>query len=120
MPNSDKVFIRDLEILMSAGINDHERVTKQRIIINVVLDVESNENKDLSKIEEVVCYHTLLNKIKELALSRHHDLLEKMAEDIAVICLSNALVQASSVKIEKPDIIEEVSAVGVEIKRCKP
>ncbi len=119
MPNIDKVFIRDLEIVMSAGIHDHERKNKQRIIINVELDVESNIDKNLNKIEEVVCYHTLLNKIKELALSQHHDLLEKIAEDIAVICLSNALVQGSLVRIEKPDIIEEVSAVGVEIKRSK-
>lgn len=117
MPNYDKVFIRDLEIVMSAGINDHERANKQRVIINVELDVESNVEKNLNSINEVVCYHTLLNKIKEHALSRHHDLLEKVAEDIADICLSNERVLSSLIKIEKPDIIDEVKSVGVEIYR---
>lgn len=117
LKNTDKVFIRDLELLMSAGIYEEERQEKQRVILNIVLDVECNADRKPSTIHDVVSYEDVVNGVTEIAHGRHYDLLEELAEAIAVLCLGKELVQAVNVSIEKPDIIKAVKSVGVEINR---
>lgn len=115
---TDTVFIKDLVIEMSAGIYDHEKVNKQRVIINITLDVDCNANKLLSSINDVVSYEDITNKISEAALAKHYDLLEELAERFASICLENKYVRQVHIRIEKPDIIEDVCSVGIEITRA--
>ncbi|MCK5374676.1 MAG: dihydroneopterin aldolase, partial [Alphaproteobacteria bacterium] len=107
----DKVIICDLELQMSIGIHDHERENKQRVIINLVLDVASNSNALLEDISEVVSYEDVVNQVDILAKERHYNLVERFAEDIAELCFNvDDKVQAVDVRAEKPDIIENIAA----------
>ena len=116
----DKVIICDLELQMSIGIHDHERENKQRVIINLVLDVASNSNALLEDISEVVSYEDVVNQVDILAKERHYNLVERFAEDIAELCFNvDDKVQAVDVRAEKPDIIENIAAVGVHIFRTR-
>lgn len=114
---TDTVFIRDLIIEMSAGIYDHEKTSKQRVIINITLNVECNADKKISSINDVVSYEDITNTIRNIALAKHYDLLEELAELLAAACLENQYVHQVQIRIEKPDIIADVSAVGIEITR---
>ncbi len=114
---TDKVFITDLVIEMFAGIYKHEKAEKQRVIINIALDVESNLGKELSSIEEVVSYEDITNKVTNLTHSKHYELLEELAEKIASICTKTDKVIGAKVRLEKPDIIASTKSVGVEIYR---
>lgn len=111
----DQIFIRDLTLEMSAGIYDHEKENKQRVIVNVVLDVEKNTNPQ--GIDDVVSYEDIANEIINLSVQKHYDLLEEFAENIARACLNVPLVQTASIQLEKPDIIENTKSVGVKINR---
>lgn len=120
MPNltkTDTVFIKDLIIDMSAGIYDHEKASKQRVIINITLDVECNANKTLSSIDDVVSYEDVTNEVRNIALAKHYDLLEELAELIASNCLTHKHVHKTHIRIEKPDIIADVCTVGIAITR---
>ena len=120
MPNTkktDTVFIKDLVIEMSAGIYDHEKTNKQRVIINITLDVDCNADKNLSSIDDVVSYEDITNEVRNIALEKHYDLLEELAELIASSCLAHKHVHQAHIRIEKPDIIEDVLSVGIEITR---
>ncbi len=117
MASTDKIFINDLVIEMSAGIYDHEKVNKQRVIINITLDVESNAGKTLTSIDDVVSYEDIVNQVREIAVAKHYDLLEELAEKIAKICTSNKMVHKSTIRLEKPDIISDTKSVGIEIIR---
>ncbi|MBI1302159.1 MAG: FolB domain-containing protein [Alphaproteobacteria bacterium] len=119
LKNTDQVFIRDLTLEMSIGIYDHEKAKPQSVIINVVIDVESNLENPPSSINDVVSYENITNQIEDLAKSKHFDLVETFAEDIAKICLSERKAFSASIKIEKPDIIHNTKSVGVEIRRSK-
>ncbi len=114
---TDTVFIKDLIIEMSAGIYDHEKASKQRVIINITLDVGCNVNKTLSSIDDVVSYEEITNKVRKIALTKHYDLLENLAELLASACLENPYVHQVHIRIEKPDIIKDVHTVGIEITR---
>lgn len=117
MSNTDKVFIRDLEIDMSVGIYDHERKNKQRVIINIAMNVKSNAGKELCSIKDVISYEEIINSVTELAQDKHYDLLEEFAEDLANLCLKSNKVVSTSIKVEKLDIIKECQTVGIEIIR---
>lgn len=117
--NTDQVFIRDLTLDMSIGIYDHEKAAKQRVIINVMIDVESNLETPPESINDVVSYEKISKEIETLSESQHFNLAETFAENIATICLSQEKALSVQVKIEKPDIIENTKSVGVEIKRLK-
>lgn len=118
--DKDTVFIRDLVLDMFAGIYDHEKERKQRVIVNVIVDVEGNRHRTLNGIGEVLSYEELVNDITKLTQSKHFDLLETLCEEIAKICLGKKYSLAATVRAEKPDIMSNKSIVGIEIYRTKP
>ncbi|MGH1403152.1 MAG: dihydroneopterin aldolase [Alphaproteobacteria bacterium] len=116
---TDKVLIRDLTLEISAGIYEHEKAQKQRVVFNVEMNVQSNENKALSSIDDVVSYEKIVNEISNISEEKHYELLEELAEKIAQNCLINPQVLSVIVRAEKPDIIKEAACVGVEICRAR-
>ena len=68
-----RFFVRDIEILCSIGIYDHEREHKQRVIVNieVVLDPDSEPTSDA--ILEGLDYDMIRDGVIELATERHYD-----------------------------------------------
>ncbi len=114
---SDRIFINDLIIEIFAGIYEHEKSARQRIIINIILGVESNQGSSLKSINDVVSYEYITNQIMDIANAKHYELLEELAENIAAFCLIQGRVNNVTVRLEKPDIIENTKSVGIEIIR---
>lgn len=111
------IFIRDLEIMMSIGIHDHERVASQRVLVSIDAELDPNMRHNVDHIDETVSYETLVNTVKSLAQTRHFDLVETLAEEVAAECLKDQRIHAIGVEIAKPDIFSEVVEVGVAIER---
>ena len=118
MKNEDHVFIRDLELLCSIGIHDHEKQAPQRVLINIDMMAYPSSVDVNDDHENVICYETVTNQIRALIAKGHVNLVETLAEDIASLCLKNTRVFNVRVRIEKPDIIADTRSVGVEIVRC--
>ncbi len=117
--DADYIFVQNLLVEMSAGIYDHEKAQKQRVIINIRLKVEGNKNRNYHHIDDLTSYEVVVNETLKIAHEEHYDLIETLAEKIADKCLSMPLVQSAYIKIEKPDIIENTKSVGIEISRVK-
>ncbi len=115
--NTDKVIINDLVVEMSAGIYDHEKKKPQRVIFNIILDVASNHARALNSISDVVSYENICNDVQRICKEKHYELLEELAEIIALSCLNIERVLSVDIKIEKPDIIEFTKSVGIQIFR---
>lgn len=113
----DTVFIRNLTLEMSAGIYEFEKLTKQRVMVNLTLYVESNREKTPGSIDEVVSYENIANKISEIAISKHYDLLEEFVEIVAAECLKDRRILTVQISAEKPDILPAAESVGVGITR---
>lgn len=111
----DQVFINDLILQMSAGIYDHEKEKKQRVIINVILEVKSEQKP--KTIRDVVSYEDITNDIIVISKEKHYELLEEFAEKIAQKCLENNKVSSAMIRAEKPDIIKDTRGVGIQITR---
>ncbi len=112
-----RVFVRDLEILASVGIFEVEVRYEQRIIVGLEVDVIDSYDGVSERIGDVYDYGKLVRDTEMLCQSRHFKLIETLAEAIASQCLADARVLAVAVRIEKPDIMTNCRAVGIEIKR---
>ena len=92
------VFVRDLVQMCAIGVHAHERQGTQRVRLNLDLAVyEGDASHVADDIKNVVCY-----------------------EDVAKVCLTHAQVRSVRVRVEKLDVFEDVSSVGVEIERFNP
>ena len=110
------VFVRDLEVLATIGIYDHEKVKPQRIIVNIDLSVKEAPSM-ADEISHVVSYEIIAQKVDAVVAEGHVNLVETLCEKIAQSCLKDQRVMAARVRVEKPDIIPNARSVGVEIER---
>ena len=112
-----RMFIRDLVLLCRIGVYAHEKLRPQRVRINVSMRVEAEAAPRNDDIANVLSYDEVLGGIKRLATGEHINLVETLAEDVAMHCLAHPRASAVTVRIEKLD--KEPGAVGVEIRRGK-
>ncbi len=116
---SSRVLIRDLEVMISIGCNAAELQKKQRVTVNVTLDVQINENWRKDSIGDVLSYADIVSFIEGIAAEGHIHLVETFAERIIDACLKDRRVNQACVRVEKPDIFDHAKAVGAEITRSR-
>ncbi len=114
-----RVFIRDMEVLCLVGVHGFEREAAQRVRINIDMGVRENATPLGDDITNVVCYEDIADGVREIATACHVNLVETMAENIAVYCLGNPRVESVRVRVEKPDVFDDAASVGVEIERLR-
>jgi D-erythro-7,8-dihydroneopterin triphosphate epimerase len=116
---SDQIQIKDLLLRTIIGINEEERRDRQDILISIVLHADTRLAGASDKIEDAVNYRTIAKRvIKQVEESSFH-LVEKMAAEIAAICLEDVRVEAVDVRVEKPGALRFARSVGVEIHRTR-
>lgn len=111
------VFVRDLVLTCSIGVYDHEHEAPQRVRINVDLGVLEHGPHSSDRLEDVVCYEQIVNRVRAIAQDGHVNLVEMMAERIAQMSLQDPRVRSARVRVEKLDVFQDAHAVGVEIER---
>ena len=116
---SDKIIIRDLVVSCIIGTNPDERINKQDIIINLVIDADLSAAGVSDDLSDALDYFILKNKVVEHLEQSKYFLLEKMAEAVAGICLGDDMVKAVEVTIDKPEALDHTRSVAVQICREK-
>jgi 7,8-dihydroneopterin aldolase/epimerase/oxygenase len=111
------VFIRDLLLPCSIGVHQHEKTKPQQIRINLDLAVKESTEALNDQIENVVNYEEIVIGVRALIARGHVNLVETLADDIATMCLEDIRVRSVRVQIEKLDVFEDATSVGVEIER---
>ncbi len=115
-----RIVVRDLLLMCRIGIYEHERLAPQRVRINVDLAVSETVGDTGDDIANVYNYEDVISGTKSVIASRHIDLVETLAEEIASHCLKDARVEDVRVRVEKLDVYAEAESVGIEIERRQP
>ena len=111
-PTKDKskikrtVFIKDFIIEEIIGIHEHEKIKKQKIKFNIVLDVNQNSIPDEKDIKIIVNYEKITNKLENLTKSKKYNFLESLAEDSFKEIFEDKRINSVTIKIEKPEAIK--------------
>ncbi len=115
----DKIRISGLEVRCIIGTKPVERRNMQKVLIDIALDCDLNKAAKSDKLEDTINYKRLTDDILEMVAASKCFLLEKLAEKIASLCLSDPKVSAVSVSLDKPGALESARTVGVEIVRSR-
>jgi dihydroneopterin aldolase len=113
------VFIRNLEIAAQIGVHRHEKGVGQPVRINVDLAVEDVASLE-DRLELVVDYQAVTDRIRAIIAAGHINLAETLAERIATACLEDARVKTARVRVEKLHALTDAESAGVEIERQRP
>jgi len=119
MSNLDQIEITNLHLRAIIGINPEERENLQDVLINIVLNVNSRPAAQSDDISDSANYRTITKEIINLVESSQFYLIERMAAEIATICLNSDKVERVSVNVQKPTALRFAKSVGITIKRSK-
>ena len=112
-----RVFVKDLILAALIGVHRHEKDGRQRVRINLDMEVIESEQPVQDRLADVVCYEDVVTAIRGIVAAGHINLVESLAELIADRCLEDRRVRKVRVRVEKLDVFADASSVGVEIER---
>jgi dihydroneopterin aldolase len=112
-----RIFIRDLVMPCLIGVHRHEKDGRQRVRVNLELDVLEGNAPHGDRLANVVCYEEIVTAIRRITGAGHINLVETLAENIAAHCLADGRIRRLRVRIEKLDVFADAGSVGVEIER---
>ena len=113
------VLIKDFTIYEIIGIHQNEKVNKQKIIFNIVIDVNQNIHPDENDLSSIVDYEKITNKLKNLTKHKNYNFLESLAEDSFKEIFEDKRINSVKIKIEKPEAIKNAMSVGVEVFKSR-
>ena len=113
------VLIKDFIINEIIGIHEHEKINKQKIIFNIVIDVNKNTLPDENDTSSIVDYEKITNKLENLTKYKNYNFLESLAEDSFKEIFEDKRINSIKIKIEKPDALANAKSVGVEVFKTR-
>ena len=112
-----KVIISDLLLLISIGIHNFEKMSKQEVRFNIIIDINPSLFPSENKLDSIVNYETIIKTITKITKNKHYELLESLAEEIFNSLFTNTNILKIKLRLEKTQIIKNTTSVGIEISK---
>ena len=116
-PALDKIHIRDLHVRCIVGLYEEERKAKQDVFINITLHADYREACRSDRIEDTVDYKEVKKRVVAMVEVSSFMLIERLAEEVARICLAAPRIERAVVTVDKPGALRFARSVAVEIVR---
>ena len=113
------VFIKDFIIEEIIGIHDYEKIKKQKVKFNIIMEIDKNIIPDEQDIKSIVDYEKITRKLENLTKAKKYNFLESLAEDSFSKIFEDKRINSVTIKIEKPDAIKNTESVGVEVFKTR-
>tara|TARA_B100000965_G_scaffold341059_1_gene309655 strand:+ start:155 stop:505 length:351 start_codon:yes stop_codon:yes gene_type:complete len=115
----DKIFIRDLTAETTIGIFDYERDIRQKVIIDLEMEVDASIAASTDSISDALDYSQISQELLAHIEASDCFLIETLAEELAVIILERFKVAWVKLRLTKPEALITASGVGVLIERSR-
>lgn len=113
----DMIHIRDLALRCILGVYPHERREKQEVLINITMYADLSAPCATDQIDSTVDYRTVKKQIIDMVESSSFQLVERLAGEIASLCLCNQRVLRVRVVVDKPGALRFAKSAAIEIVR---
>jgi 7,8-dihydroneopterin aldolase/epimerase/oxygenase len=115
----DKLRISGLEVSARIGVRDWERQVRQRLLIDLELDIDAAAAARSDELTDALDYGAVARSTRDIAIGSNCRLIETLAELIADQVLEKYLVQHVTVVVHKPSAIPGARDTCVEIQRSR-
>lgn len=119
MENLDKLIITNLRTRCIVGLREEERQKEQDVVLNITLYADLSRAGESDSIEDTVDYSSLKKEILTFVEGSSFLLIERLAQEIAGLCLKKKGVQGVRVRLDKPTALRFADSVGIEISRSR-
>ncbi|MBS3733339.1 MAG: dihydroneopterin aldolase [Phycisphaerae bacterium] len=113
----DRIHIRDLRLRCVIGVNPEERRVRQDVVVDITLHADLRQAGQSDRMSDTVDYKAIKLAVVDLVEASQCHLVERLAEQIAQLCLERPRVRRVRVLVEKPGALRYARTVGVEIVR---
>jgi len=112
LPIARTVFLREVEVICSIGLHDFERAEKQRVLIDVEVRLDPENEPTADTVDDTLDYDQVREAVISLAEAQHYDLQETLARRIfdAISALKD--VEGVAVTTQKPDVYPNCKTVA--------
>ena len=115
----DIIFIEGLSVSASIGIFDWEKRVKQDLVIDCRMPYSLSKAGKTNSINDTVSYADVARELVAIVTSKHHDLLEHLAEELVAHIFRLFPVDHIELKLAKPGAVPEAKSVGIIIERSR-
>lgn len=114
----DKIHIEGLEVLSLIGVYDWERQYQQRLVVDLVLNVDLSKAAETDDVSHTLNYAVIAQGLSEFAAKSDFKLIESLASNMVDWLLNTfPALQKVQLKLSKPDILAKANNVAVEFSR---
>ena len=110
--NYSIIKIEDLEIVTIIGLLEKEKITPQKLIINLEIRLDADKAAISDDIKDTIDYFTLTKLVKKFIENSRFELLEKLADQtLKIINQFSDKIIDSDIEIKKPEALKEFGAM---------
>ena len=113
----ESVHLRDLRARCIIGTLPRERQTPQEVVLNIALRADLSAACRSDRLEDTLDYARIAQQVVEAVEGSSFFLLERLAEEVARVCLATERVDSVRVTVDKPGAVAACRSVAVDILR---
>ena len=116
-----KIFVEQIPCYVSIGIHDEEKKMGQKLLIDVIVEIDSSKAIKSDDIKNTINYVDIYNTVQKVGKLKSYSLIETLAESILEAIIIHPSVKSAKIKVHKPHIPfpEFQGNVSVEVERTK-
>ena len=113
----DIIFIRSLKCETTLGVYDWERVSLRPVLLDLEIGAASNEAFEHDSAKGLMNYDSISKHLTAALRELHYRTVERLAEHIAQMGLSEFHAPWVKVTVGKPGAVRNAARVGATIER---
>jgi len=113
----DTVFISDLRIETRIGVYEWEKHVRQPVLLNIEIAMPHSRAGATDELADALDYAAVVDRLKSFLVDHPHELLERLAEEIAALILREFGAPWVRVQLAKIAPLPGVRQLGVRIER---
>lgn len=119
--STDRITLGGIAAFGHHGVLPHEREFGQTFHVDVELEVDLAAAGASDDLADTVDYGALSGDLAAVVKDERHDLIERLAQRLAEVCLDRPTVAAATVTVHKPHapVPVPLSDVAVTIRRTR-
>ncbi|MFO7936108.1 MAG: dihydroneopterin aldolase [Kiritimatiellia bacterium] len=119
LQSDDQLELGGLKVSCIIGDLPDERIKEQTLRIDAVLFLSLRQAAQSDDLRDTVDYAELCNDIRSVLKRAQCRMLERAADCVASVCLSDVRVRKVRVRVEKRNSVEGLDAAAVVIERSE-